>query len=243
MRALRGVVSRELAGRIEEWVETAGLRPHDRLPAERELCRRWRCNRVTLRSALATLTAEGRLYRVAGRGTYVAAEKIRRDLYRFCSFTEAMARAGHSVSTVSLEQRVVDASRGVAQALRVAVGEPLVFSRRLRHVGNSPLALEESYVPHRLCPGLFRHDLETHSLFDVLASRYHVVPVRGTEDIEIRHATAGQAAVLGVRRGAPILLLSGVAFDASDQPVEYCQAWTRGDRCVFSSLLQAEARR
>lgn len=243
MRALGGLVSRELAGRIEEWIEAAGLRPHDPLPAERDLCRRWRCNRVTLRSALTTLTNEGRLYHVRGRGRYVADEKIRRDLYRFCSFTDAMRRAGHAVSTVLLAQSVVTPGRSIVRALRLAENERVFLTRRVRLVSTQPLALEESHIPRRLCPDLDRHDLQAHSLFDVLARHYGVVPVRGTEEIEIRHAGAEQAEALNLRPGAPLLLLTGIAFDASGRPVEYCRSWTRGDRCLFYSALGAERRR
>ena len=62
---------------LESYILENNLKAHDRLPPERELSQMWNLNRVTLRSAIASMEAAGRLYSVQGRGTMVAPRFVR----------------------------------------------------------------------------------------------------------------------------------------------------------------------
>jgi len=59
-----------LRARLRELVSAA--RPGDRLPSERDLSRRWRAARMTVRGATDALVAEGLVARRHGSGTYVS---------------------------------------------------------------------------------------------------------------------------------------------------------------------------
>ena len=52
---------------------------NSRLPPERELCRALGVTRTAVRNALATLEAEGQLWRHVGKGTFVGTRKPRID--------------------------------------------------------------------------------------------------------------------------------------------------------------------
>jgi GntR family transcriptional regulator len=58
----------------------------DRLPAERDLALRYGCSLITVRRALDDLSREGRLERARGRGTFVTAPPIIRDIAARASF-------------------------------------------------------------------------------------------------------------------------------------------------------------
>ena len=72
---------------LEAYILENNLKPHDRLPSERDLSQMWGMNRITLRSAIYSMEAAGRLYSVQGRGTMVAPRFVR-TLQNLESFTK-----------------------------------------------------------------------------------------------------------------------------------------------------------
>ena len=57
---------------ILQGIETATLKPGDRLPPEREMVRRFDAARSAVRRVLAELEMQGRIVRTVGRGTVIA---------------------------------------------------------------------------------------------------------------------------------------------------------------------------
>ncbi|RAP75755.1 GntR family transcriptional regulator [Paenibacillus montanisoli] len=54
-------------------IELAHLLPHDRLPSESELTKQFSVSRITVKKAMSDLVEQGIVYRIQGKGTYVAA--------------------------------------------------------------------------------------------------------------------------------------------------------------------------
>ena len=74
----------------------AGVYPAGgRIPSEQVLCDTYGVSRVTVRKAMLDLVQEGLLVRRQGKGTFVAEEKIRRDLSMITSFTDSCEARGH----------------------------------------------------------------------------------------------------------------------------------------------------
>jgi len=76
---------------LEELV--ADLPPGTALPSERELADRYGLARMTVRNEVERLTAEGSVYRLHGRGTFVAEPRIA-QAGALSSFTEDMVARG-----------------------------------------------------------------------------------------------------------------------------------------------------
>ena len=83
---------------IEAYILTHDLRAGDSLPPERDMCAMWGLNRSTLRSAIARLTAAGRLVSVQGSGTRIA-PRFRRTLQDLQSFSDYAASGGFTAET------------------------------------------------------------------------------------------------------------------------------------------------
>src|SRR5262245_43105692 len=77
----------------------------DRLPPERELAARYGCSLITVRRALDELTRESRLSRTRGRGTFVLAQRLDRDIAGALTFTEEMRERGLAPETRLLAAR------------------------------------------------------------------------------------------------------------------------------------------
>ncbi|HIY41127.1 MAG TPA: GntR family transcriptional regulator, partial [Candidatus Nocardiopsis merdipullorum] len=89
-------------------IAAAGLGVDDMVPSERELSNLYGLSRMTVRQTLDMLVAEGRLYRVPGKGTFVARPKIEMSL-ALASFSEDMRARGYKPGARELIRQIVPA--------------------------------------------------------------------------------------------------------------------------------------
>lgn len=61
---------------IETQINDGIYKPHDKLPSEAELAKKFNVSRITSKNAIARLVEEGKVYRIAGKGSFVKEESI-----------------------------------------------------------------------------------------------------------------------------------------------------------------------
>jgi GntR family transcriptional regulator len=103
---------------------------------------------------------------------------------------------------------------------------------RVRSANQLPVAVETSWFPARLVPGLLDHTLSG-SLYAVLRKRYGHEPVSAVERLSPVLATDELAEHLHVTVGSPLLRVERVARDAAGTVVEYARDVFRSDRVDF----------
>jgi GntR family transcriptional regulator len=138
-----------------------------------------------------------------------------------------------------LSSAQVLASTAVAQVLDLRIGEPLYKVVRLRLGGGVPLALETSFIPARLVPGLNEQELERNSIYRLM-ERYDARPVRAVQSLEPVPARDDEATALHIPAGSPVMLVERTAWDARGRAVEYAKDIYRGDRSRFVAELRLE---
>ncbi len=208
-------------------------RAGDQLPTERDLAQHYGCSLITIRRALDELVREGRIERTRGRGTFVLHPRLDRDIASRASFAEEMRQRGLDPETRLVSARPESASAAVASALALEPGSPTLYLERLRLASGDPYLLEQVHLPAERFPGLLATDLEHGSLYELLSTRYATRVVRAREALEPVLLRAREARLLGQRRGAPALLIEGIAFDADDTRVEFGRTFVRGDRSRY----------
>lgn len=213
------------------------LVPDAPLPSERELCARYGLARMTVRQALDALDSEGRIYRVAGKGSFVARPKIQMNL-ALSSFSDDMRARGLRPGSRELLHETAPASAVLAQELGLEPGEPVHSLRRLRTADGVPMALEHSHIPASLAPGLLDVPLESASLYGTLAERFGLRLDRGEQTIEAGTADPAQASLLAVPPNTAVLLQQRHTY-AGGVLVEYAVSTYRGDRYRLRAALEA----
>jgi GntR family transcriptional regulator len=219
----------QLKEQIIARISRGDLAPGDQIPSQRLLCEHYGMSHMTVRRAISELLHEGVLYAIAGKGLYVTEPKQDAELF-LSGFSEDMARRGMLASSQVLAAEIVGASTVLASALGVEVGTALVHLRRLRLADGEPMAVQSSYLPYALCPGLLKHDLERGSLFGLLRDTYHLRLVDGTMVVEAALADVEQARLLGLRPLAPVLIIEQLTYLDSSQPIEFVRSAYRADR-------------
>src|SRR3954452_14523490 len=122
------------------------------LPSDAMLCEEFGVSRMTARNAVQRLAQEGIVYRVPGRGTFVARPPAHRQASSLVSFSEEMLRQGRTPSSRVLVRELRAPDEQQRAGLRLADGVRIVVLRRVRLADDSPMAVETAVFPAAVAP-------------------------------------------------------------------------------------------
>jgi GntR family transcriptional regulator len=226
-RLSRGAKGQALREILEELV--VSLTPGSPLPSERLLAERYGLARMTVRTEVDRLVAEGAIYRLHGRGMFVAEPRVAQAVL-FSSFSEDMRARGMAPGSVVRSREVIEAGPFLARSLEIAAGAPVAEIERVRTADGTPMALERVYLPVERFPGIAEADLEHGSLFELLATEYETRMSGADQRVVAVAIEAEEAPLLGVEEGVPGLRFHTLARDTRGTPAYYATSLYRGDR-------------
>jgi GntR family transcriptional regulator len=227
---------RETRESVIELIE--GLGVGDAIPSERQLGIDLGVSRLTVRAALDELVREGYLVRRRGAGTFVAEPKVAKGI-NINSFSDDMRERGMQPASRTLDLSVIPAGARLGRILHVSPAEPVVAVKRLRLADGEPMAIELLHVRQALVPGMTASDLVQNSVYDLLASRYDLSIIGGSQTIEPTVTNEEESSALGVPLHSPALLFERVTQSASGDIVEFTSSTYRGDRYRLVTELGA----
>ena len=108
---------------IVRQIKDGVYKPDQCLPSERDFCLIYGTTRMTVRHALNDLEVEGVVYRLQGKGTFVAGAKLVQPLMQVPGFTEDMQRRGKIPSSRLLYAGVQKANHIIASDLGIGLGQ------------------------------------------------------------------------------------------------------------------------
>jgi GntR family transcriptional regulator len=225
---------RRLAGRIESGELAAG----DRLPSERWLCDQFGVSRTTVRRAIEELVTVGL---VEPSGRIAAPTALAHGSNELMSLTDLARARGLTATSDVLSAAVWPATLDEADVFQVGAGTDVFELRRRRLLDGLAVAVDHDRVPLRHLPDAMEIDFTTASLYASLAAAGNRI-VRSSMQIEAHAADIGQARLLGLEPGAPVLVSLDHATDASGQVVNVGRTVYRSDRHRFLATFVRKPR-
>ena len=201
-----------------------------KIPSQSELLKQFEASHMTVRKALALLMSEGHLYSLPGKGIYTSWDKNRAEISGKVGFSDQMKRLSATVTSRVIESKVVPASTAKAGLLNLEVNDPVYQIRRVRLVNGEPVAIQDSFIRHDLCPGLLEHDLAMSSLFELFRKEYHLLITGGRGSVEARLAEESEMQLLELQPPQAVLVTERITTVAEGTPLEYVESVYRGDR-------------
>lgn len=223
---------------IEYYILKNKLQAHTKLPSERTMSEMWGFNRITLRSAIQRLILEGKLYNKRGSGTYIADEKIERNLQDLESPTKLISNLGKSLKNKVISAKVIESNKQTTQKLHLPLGHKVALLERVRFVENVPVMLETSFLNYNLFANIEKHNFELESLYEVIEKQYGYKISKGEQNISIAYATSYEAELLHINEGDEVFYVSGTVYNEKEIPLEYFKSICRADKMRFVSILK-----
>lgn len=217
---------------IKELIEKGELRPGDALPPEREYAEKYQISRMTVRQAFTQLVNQGYLYRLQGKGTYVAERKIEQPLQGLTGFTEDMKARGLEPGNELIGFDVIPASGKIAAQLSIEESIPVYEIKRIRLADGVPMAIETNYMSASLIKGL-TEQIVNQSLYTYIEEHLNLQIDRAVQIIESSIAGPNEAKLLNISKGAPVMLIHRNTYLKDGTTVEYVHSAYRADRYRF----------
>jgi GntR family transcriptional regulator len=230
----------QLKARVLEMISTRNLAAHDQLPSEAELCRAFGVSRTVVREALNQLVMERRVYKMQGKGSFVAEPTMHQDFIgTTISFTTDFVGTSQIVSRRVLLHDLRTATPEEARKLNLAEDDlRLVTLDRILCVDEEPRTRVTALIRANAAPGFETFSMENRSLYETLRRRYGIILIRAERWIEALNADAENAGLLDVDPGSPLLGIESISYDQTGVAVELYTALHRTDRARLHFIVK-----
>ena len=238
-------VFKQIADDLRRSITSGEYGPGDRLPSESALIERFGVARMTVRSALGILAAEGLTVAEHGRGVFVrqqppvvrlGTERFSRKLRKAGSgaFASETKRLGRTPRQELIEVGEVEAPKDVADRLGLSEGAAVIVRRRRMCADDVPMQLADSYFP-----ASWARSTELVNTDAGPGGSYARVEETGRrlsrfrEELTARAATEPEVRALQLARGVPVFHLVRTAYDEAGEAVEVFDSVVAADKHVF----------
>jgi len=226
---------------LRERILDGTYKPHERVPSESGMSNIFGASRITVRQALSDLQNEGLIFRIPGKGTFVAKAKAFQQLMQLEGFAEAMLRMGYEIYNKVTSHKSVAASLAVAQKLALEPGVPVTEIKRVRHLNREPLSMEVTYLPEEIGERLRNIDLPNRDIFLVLENDYGIALGHADLQIDAMLADHNLANLLKMEEGSPVLRMERLTHTAAGKPLDFEYLYFRGDAFQYRLRISRQA--
>ena len=225
---------------IQKKIENGQWAPGACIPPERSLAETFTVSVGTVKKAILNLVHEGYLYRIQGKGTFVAGTTLPREslrYYRFLrDFNDDEARL--NVKLLGIQQ--IKGKQPHNRYLKLRDNQGLYEIKRVFLLKKKPIVYNVSYLPQKQFKDLHSSParvFEKITLYETLEKNYGVPTIYNRELFGIREANRQIGDALGVPVGTALLFIEMLSYTYKDKPYEYRRSYCQTDaRAIYREI-------
>jgi GntR family transcriptional regulator len=232
----------QIASLLREEIGSGLYEPSGKLPSEAELCTRFSVSRVTVRLALAKLDDEGVVERKQGKGTYAKGKQLRHGLDRLRSFHDSLVMLGLNPEMRLVSRDIISIPKHLRSLLGAGDRKRCLLLQRLHVVDGEPIALGRSHLPIEV-QKISWEMTEQQPTYSILEKMTGMQVARADLTIKVGQTDVELAAALGLKVGAPLLLMERTSYFSNGACCDHSTFYIRPERYAFvmqTSFAQAQ---
>lgn len=224
----------QLVDQLTKQIST--MKPGDKIPPERQLCKDYNVSRTTVRNAINKLCQKSMLVRIQGKGTFVAeANTNKEDLSNYYSFTKQTEKIGKVPKSIILDFHIEKASKDIAKNLNIKIEDLVINMTRLREADDEPMMYESTFIPYDSFQNISMELLSRKALYDIFEQECDRKIYKVKERYSVDKLNTNQAKYLNSQKDEPCLKIVRKSYDANDIIIEYTISFARADKFYYEN--------
>jgi GntR family transcriptional regulator len=206
-----------------EYIEKNQYEYQDRLPSEAQIQEMLGVSRSTVREALALLEQEGIVYKIQGKGTFLATLpiKIKNGLEELRSTTDTIRKFGYVPGTKGYKVRKITADTDMQQKLNLSPDDKVLTFERIRTANELVAAYCIDTFPEKIFKGKLPQQDYQGSMFEYLERDLDIHIEYAVAEILPASFEGKMCEKLGIPQDTFFILLKQIHFDRQGQPMIY----------------------
>ena len=225
---------------LQQEIENGRWSPGQAIPPERALAESHQLSVGTVKKAILNLVNEGYLYRIQGKGTFVAGMTLQPESLRYYRFLEDFSDEEVELQIELIGLKVTKGTDPTNRYLNLRTNQSLFQVTRLFYFDARPLVYCVSYLPHKMFEDLAnlpRQNFENIPLYIALEEIYGLPTILNRELVSAIPANGTTAKKLGIKKGSPVLLIEMLSYTYKQTPYEYRKSYCLTDkRAIYREI-------
>ena len=223
----------QIKNEIIKQISEGTYEPGSKLPSEHELEDEFNTSRITIRRAIDELAKDNYLTKKQGKGTFINAHKVQRNLLNLNSYTNFMLENNSKPSRKVIEISYENATIKVRSNLHTSEESKILKVQRIMHFEKNNDGLEIGFYPTEIFPDLDKKITNDVSISNLLKDTYHVSQGHSHQQINLTFATSDMAKKLNVVLGSPLFQLERTVYDTENQPIYFAVMYYDPNKVSF----------